>query len=363
ERPAIQTVFNAHISQVKELQPGHVLIIKRNGQVSEKPFIEARPRAACSFERIYFSRGTDHDIYMERKKLGDQLAETVLQSVAYDFKHTVFAFVPNTAETAFIGLMEGVERVLNRIKQEKILKLQTDENGLNTKKLEKILAMRVRQEKLVVKDAKIRTFIADDTQRSELVSYVYDVTYGLVQNERDTLVLLDDSIVRGTTLRDSILQIASRLRPKKIIIVFSAPQIRYPDCYGIDMSKLKEFVAFQALVQLLRETGQEQALHDAYARCKAAENLPADQMRNELQPVYELFTQEELSAKIADIVTPANIKPKVEVIFQTVEGLQNACPDNNGDWYFSGNYPTPGGNRVVNRAFMNYMEKRDERAY
>ncbi|HRJ13494.1 MAG TPA: amidophosphoribosyltransferase, partial [Saprospiraceae bacterium] len=313
--------------------------------------------------RIYFSRGTDHDIYMERKKLGDQLAETVLQSVAYDFKHTVFAFVPNTAETAFIGLMEGVERVLNRIKQEKILKLQTDENGLNTKKLEKILAMRVRQEKLVVKDAKIRTFIADDTQRSELVSYVYDVTYGLVQNERDTLVLLDDSIVRGTTLRDSILQIASRLRPKKIIIVSSAPQIRYPDCYGIDMSKLKEFVAFQALVQLLRETGQEQALHDAYARCKAAENLPADQMRNELQPVYELFTQEELSAKIADIVTPANIKPKVEVIFQTVEGLQNACPDNNGDWYFSGNYPTPGGNRVVNRAFMNYMEKRDERAY
>lgn len=363
ERPAIQTVFNAHISQVKELQPGHVLIIKRNGQVSEKPFIEARPRAACSFERIYFSRGTDHDIYMERKKLGDQLAETVLQSVAYDFKHTVFAFVPNTAETAFIGLMEGVERVLNRIKQEKILKLQTDENGLNTKKLEKILAMRVRQEKLVVKDAKIRTFIADDTQRSELVSYVYDVTYGLVQNERDTLVLLDDSIVRGTTLRDSILQIAARLRPKKIIIVSSAPQIRYPDCYGIDMSKLKEFVAFQALVQLLRETGQEQALHDAYARCKAAENLPADQMRNELQPVYELFTQEEISAKIADIVTPANIKPKVEVIFQTVEGLQNACPDNNGDWYFSGNYPTPGGNRVANRAFMNYMEKRDERAY
>lgn len=363
ERPAIQTVFNVHISQVKELQPGHALIIKGNGAVSEKPFIEARQRSACSFERIYFSRGTDHNIYLERKKLGEQLALPVLEAVGYDFKHTVFSFVPNTAETAFLGLVEGLERALNRIKKEKVLKLCEEEQGLNPKKLDKILQMRPRVEKLVVKDAKIRTFIADDSHRSELVSYVYDVTYGLVDNERDTLVLLDDSIVRGTTLRDSIVQIAARLRPKKILVVSSAPQIRYPDCYGIDMSKLKEFVAFRAMVELLHESGQERLLQEAYQRCKASEHLPVEEMRNELAPLYDLFVYEDISHKIAQIVTPANIKPKVEVIFQTVEGLRKACPDNNGDWYFSGNYPTPGGNRVVNRAFMNYVEKRDERAY
>lgn len=363
ERPAIQTVFNVHISQVKELQPGYVLIIKRNGVVSEKPFIEPRLRAACSFERIYFSRGTDHDIYLERKRLGYQLAEPVMQAVHYDFKHTVFAFVPNTAETAFLGLTEGLEQILNRIKQEKILKLYAEAQGLPDKKLEKILQMRPRVEKLVVKDAKIRTFIADDQHRSELVSYVYDVTYGLVENEKDTLVLLDDSIVRGTTLRDSILQIAARLRPRKIIIVSSAPQIRYPDCYGIDMSKLKEFVAFQAMVALLQDTGQTHLLQETYQRCKASENLSVAEIRNEVLPLYELFPYEEVSRKIAQIVTPANIKPKVELIFQTVEGLRQACPNNNGDWYFSGIYPTPGGNRVVNRAFINYMENRDERAY
>ncbi|MBX2927986.1 MAG: amidophosphoribosyltransferase [Saprospiraceae bacterium] len=363
ERPAIQSVFNVHISKVKELKPGHALVIKRNGVWSEKPFMEPQPRSACSFERIYFSRGTDPDIYVERKKLGEQLAPAVCEAVGYDFKRTVFAFVPNTAETAFIGLMEGVDRILNRVKQEKILKLSEEEQGVNSKKLDKILQMRPRMEKLVVKDAKIRTFIAEDSQRAELMSYVYDVTYGLVENERDTLVLLDDSIVRGTTLRDSIVQIAARLRPKKIVIVSSAPQIRYPDCYGIDMSKLKEFVAFRALVELLRESGQEQALQDAYERCKATEHLPKDQLRNELAPVYELFTQEEISNKIAELVTPANIKPKIEVLFQTVENLRKACPGNNGDWYFSGNYPTPGGNRVVNRAFVNYMENRDERAY
>ncbi len=363
ERPAIQTVFNVHISQVKELQPGNALIIKHNGEVSEKPFIEPKQRSACSFERIYFSRGTDHNIYLERKKLGEQLAQPVLEAVGYDFKHTVFSFVPNTAETAFLGLVEGLERALNRIKKEKVLKLCEEEQGLNPKKLDKVLNMRPRVEKLVVKDAKIRTFIADDSHRSELVSFVYDVTYGLVDNERDTLVLLDDSIVRGTTLRDSIVQIAARLRPKKIIIVSSAPQIRYPDCYGIDMSKLKEFVAFRALVELLHETKQSHLLQEAYQRCKASEHLPVEEMRNELAPLYDLFAYEEVSARIAQIVTPANIKPRVEVIFQTVEGLGKACPDNNGDWYFSGNYPTPGGNRVVNRAFMNYMENRDERAY
>jgi amidophosphoribosyltransferase len=363
ERPAIQTIFNVHISQVKELQPGHALIIKRTGQVSEKPFIEPQPRAACSFERIYFSRGTDHDIYIERKTLGHQLARPVMQSLDFDFKHTVFSSVPNTAETAFLGLTEGLEQILNSIKQEKILKLFEESPAPGPRKLEKILQMRPRVEKLVVKDAKIRTFIADDSHRSELVSYVYDVTYGLVENERDTLVLLDDSIVRGTTLRDSIVQIAARLRPKKILIVSSAPQIRYPDCYGIDMSKLKEFVAFRAMVDLLHESGRTHLLHETYLRCKESENLPRDQMRNQLLALYNQFSDDEISRKIAQIVTPPDIKPKVEVLYQTVEGLRRACPDNNGDWYFSGIYPTPGGNRVVNRAFINFMENRNERAY
>jgi amidophosphoribosyltransferase len=363
ERPAIQTVFDVHISKIKELEPGNVLIIKRNGQYSEKPFTEPQPRQACSFERIYFSRGTDPDIYLERKLLGQQLAKPVLEAVNFDFKHTVFSFVPNTAETAFLGLMEGVDAELNRIKQEQVVKLYDEDQALNPEKLEQVLSQRPRIEKLVVKDAKIRTFIADDTHRTELVSYVYDVTYGIVENEKDTLVLLDDSIVRGTTLRDSIIQIAARLRPKKIIVVSSAPQIRYPDCYGIDMSKLREFVAFRALVALLKETGQGHLMQEAYQRCKATEHLPAEQQRNELQAVYEHFTQDQLSAKIAEIVTPANIKPKIEVLYQTTQGLREACPNNNGDWYFSGDYPTPGGNRVVNRAFMNYMENRDERAY
>jgi amidophosphoribosyltransferase len=363
ERPAIQTVFDVHISKIKELEPGNVLIIKRNGQYSEKPFTEPQPRQACSFERIYFSRGTDPDIYLERKLLGQQLAKPVLEAVNFDFKHTVFSFVPNTAETAFLGLMEGVDAELNRIKQEQVVKLYDEDQALNPEKLEQVLSQRPRIEKLVVKDAKIRTFIADDTHRTELVSYVYDVTYGIVENEKDTLVLLDDSIVRGTTLRDSIIQIAARLRPKKIIVVSSAPQIRYPDCYGIDMSKLREFVAFRALVALLKETGQGHLMQEAYQRCKATEHLPAEQQRNELQAVYEHFTHDQLSAKIAEIVTPANIKPKIEVLYQTTQGLREACPNNNGDWYFSGDYPTPGGNRVVNRAFMNYMENRDERAY
>ncbi len=363
ERPAIQTIFNVHISQIKEVQPGHALIIKRTGQISEKPFIEPQVRAACSFERIYFSRGTDHDIYLERKKLGHQLALPVMQTLDFDFKHSVFSSVPNTAETAFLGLTEGLDQILNTVKQEKILKLLEESPSPSPRKLEKILQVRPRVEKIVVKDAKIRTFIAEDAQRSELVSYVYDVTYGLVENERDTLVLLDDSIVRGTTLRDSIVQIAARLRPKKILIVSSAPQIRYPDCYGIDMSKLKEFVAFRAMVELLHESGRSHLLHETYLRCKDSENLPRDQMRNELIVLYDQFTDEELSRKIAQIVTPPDIKPKVEVLYQSVEGLRKACPNNNGDWYFSGQYPTPGGNRVVNRAFINFMENRNERAY
>jgi amidophosphoribosyltransferase len=360
ERPAIQTAFDVHFSKVQEIKPGNALVVKYNGKVINKPFIEKRSRSACSFERIYFSRGTDRDIYLERKKLGELLTKNVLQAVDYDFDHTVFSFVPNTAETAFFGLMEGIEIALNEVKRKKILAQGKD---LKPKKLEKILAKKARVEKIVVKDAKQRTFIADTTSRGQMVSHIYDVTYGIVENEKDILVLLDDSIVRGTTLRDSILQIVSRLRPKKIVIVSSAPQIRYPDCYGIDMSKMNDFVAFRALVALLKDHGKEGMLKDTYKRCQIQEGLPKEEIKNEVKTLYDEFTYEEVSQKIAEIVTPKGIKPKVEIIYQTVENLSKACPKNNGDWYFSGNYPTPGGNKVVNRAFMNYMEGKDVRAY
>ncbi|MEM1321360.1 MAG: amidophosphoribosyltransferase [Bacteroidota bacterium] len=360
ERPAIQTAFNVHFSKIRELQRGHVLIIKRDGQVEEKPYIDQRERMACSFERIYFSRGTDRDIYLERKKLGELLAEQVLQAVNYNFRNTVFSFVPNTAESAFYGLVKGVEDRLNEVKKAQILELGKD---IKPKKLEKILEQRARVEKIAVKDAKLRTFIADDASRGDLVSHVYDVTYGIVNNDKDTLVLLDDSIVRGTTLRDSIIKIVSRLRPKKIIVVSSAPQIRYPDCYGIDMSRLKSFVAFRALVALLKEHKKEHLLQETYERCKAQQALPKEKIKNEVIELYNTFGYEEISAKIAEIVTPPGIKPKVEVIYQTIEGLHQACPNNKGDWYFSGVYPTPGGNQVINQAFINFMENKDERAY
>lgn len=360
ERPAIQTAFNVHVSKIKELKGGHVLIIKRDGKVSEEPFIDLQPKKPCSFERIYFSRGTDRDIYLERKKLGEQLAEAVLKSADYDFRNTVFSFIPNTAETSFLGLIQGIEQKLNNIKREKILNLG---DAIKPKKLEKILSLTPRVEKIVVKDAKMRTFIADGASRKKLISHVYDVTYGIVKNDKDTLVLVDDSIVRGATLRDSIIKIVSRLRPKKIVIVSSAPQIRYPDCYGIDMSKMKEFVAFRALVELLEDHNLSHLLEETYDRCKAQEDLPPEEMKNEVQALYDTFTYQEVSKKIAKLVTPKGIKPKVEVIYQTIEGLHKACPNHTGDWYFSGNYPTPGGVRVANRAFINYMEKSDVRAY
>jgi amidophosphoribosyltransferase len=361
ERPAIQTVLNVHHSKVRELKPGHAFIIKRDGDVSEKLVVEPKPRAACSFERIYFSRGTDRDIYLERKKLGELLADKILEAVDYDFENTVFSFIPNTAETAFLGMIQGIDKRLDDIKREKILKLKDKE--LNSKKLEKILSLKPRVEKIVVKDAKQRTFIADTTSRGAMVSHVYDVTYGIVDNEQDTLVLMDDSIVRGTTMRDSIIQIVARLRPKKIVIVSSAPQIRFPDCYGIDMSKMGEFVAFKALVELLKENGKEHLLQEAYERCKEVIKLPKEEITNEVAALYNEFSYECVSQKIADIISPLDIKPKVHVIYQTIEGLQEACPNNNGDWYFSGNYPTPGGNKVVNKAFINYMEGKNERAY
>lgn len=360
ERPAIQTAFDVHFDKVQELKRGHALVIKHNGLISEEPFIDQLERKACSFERIYFSRGTDRDIYLERKKLGYQLVDDVLQAVDYDFENTVFSFVPNTAESAFFGLVEGLNDRLNELKKERILAMG---DQIDEKKLTKILSLQPRVEKLVVKDLKQRTFIADTTSRGKLVSYVYDVTYGIVQNDVDTLVLLDDSIVRGTTLRDSILQIVSRLKPRRILIISSAPQIRFPDCYGIDMSKMKEFVAFRALVALLEEHNKEYLLEEAYDRCAAQQNMPKEEMTNEVAALYNEFSYEEVSRKISEIITPKAIKPEVQVIYQTIEGLRNACPNNNGDWYFSGDYPTPGGNRVVNRAFMNYMEKKDVRAY
>ena len=360
ERPAIQTAFNVHISKIEEIKPGHALIIKKNGNVFHKPFIKEKKRKACSFERIYFSRGTDRDIYLERKKLGEQLADEVLKAVGHDFKNTVFSYIPNTAETSFLGLVKGVENRLNDFKTKKILSLN---GSLKEGKLQKILDLTPRVEKIVVKDAKLRTFIAADKTRGELVSHVYDVTYGIVRNEKDTLVLVDDSIVRGTTLRDSIIQIVSRLRPKKIVIVSSAPQIRFPDCYGIDMSKMKEFVAFRALVELLNENGKAHLLQETYEKAKAQEKVPRSKVKNVVKGLYKHFSQKEISKKIAEIITPENIKPEVHVIYQTIEGLHEACPNHTGDWYFSGNYPTPGGNRVANRAFINYMEKCDKRAY
>lgn len=360
ERPAIQTAFDVHVSKVKELQRGHALIIKRNGYVSEQPFIEQLPRSACSFERIYFSRGTDRDIYLERQALGRAIVDRVMEAVNHDFKNTVFSFVPNTAEASFFGMIKEGESKLNEWRKRQILKMG---DKIDIKRLDKILNRRLRIEKIVVKDAKLRTFIADDSSRGEMISHVYDVTYGIVRNEKDTLVLIDDSIVRGATLRDSIIKIVSRLRPKKIVIVSSAPQIRYPDCYGIDMSKMKEFVAFQALIKLLEEHGKSHLLHKAYKKAKKQLQKPDDQIINVVQDLYDQFSYETISDKIAEIITPADTKPEIKVIYQTVEDLKRCCPNNDGSWYFDGNYPTPGGMRVVNRAFINYMENSDARAY
>lgn len=360
ERPPIQTAFNVHISKVKEIKPGHALIVKRNGAVKELPFTEPHERKSCSFERIYFSRGNDKDIYDERKKLGEELSERVLKAVDYNLEETVFSFVPNTAESAFEGLVKGIEKKMIAVKAKQIQELGEKADAAA---IENIISQTPRVEKVIHKDAKLRTFIADDGSRGNLVTHGYDVTYGLVRNERDTLVLLDDSIVRGTTLRNSIIRIVSRLRPKKIIVVSSAPQIRYPDCYGIDMSKMKDFVAFQALVALLKESGKSTLLDEAYARCVAQKDLPKEKIKNEVKPLYDLYSDEEISSKIAELVTLEEVNPNVEVIYQDLNGLHKACPNHLGDWYFSGNFPTPGGNRVVNKAFMIYMEGKDERAY
>jgi amidophosphoribosyltransferase len=360
ERPAIQTAFNVKWDQVQELKPAHALIIKKNGTVSEEKFIDELPRKSCSFERIYFSRGSDRDIYTERKELGRVLVPRVLEAVNHDLENTVFSYIPNTAETAFYGMVKGLEDYVNTLKTNLIL---NGKRSLDAAQVTKILNMRARVEKLAIKDAKLRTFITDDIHRDDLVSHVYDVTYGAVRRGTDSIVLIDDSIVRGTTLKQSILRIMDRLGPKKIVIVSSAPQIRYPDCYGIDMAKLGDFMVFRAAVALLKETFQENLLEEVLEKAKAQMELPLEESVNVVKEIYRPFTAEQLSAKSAEIVSPEGIKAEVQIIFQGIEGLHAACPNHLGDWYFTGNYPTPGGNRVVNRAFINYMEGKNVRAY
>jgi amidophosphoribosyltransferase len=360
ERPAIQTGFNIKIKDIKELGPGNALIVRKNGEVKETNIIPAGEKTSCTFERIYFSRGNDRDIYKERKMLGYLLSEKVLKTIDHDLHNTVFSYIPNTAATAFYGMIDGMQDYLTEYKAEQILKLGPNPDK---QKLKEILTLKPRREKIAVKDAKLRTFITDDEHREDMVAHVYDVTYGIVNNDKDTLVVIDDSIVRGTTLRTSILRILDRLHPKRVVIVSSAPQIRYPDCYGIDMSRLKDFVAFQAMIALIKERKLDHKLQEVYQKCKAQETLPKEEMKNYLQELYELFTDDEISDKVADIITPKDMHASVKVIYQSIANLHQACPDHKGDWYFSGNYPTPGGNRVVNKAFINYMEGNSARAY
>jgi len=358
ERPAIQTAFNVPLESVQEIKPGHALIVRKNGEVLHEQISDVQEIKPCSFERIYFSRGTDRDIYGERKQLGRQLTEPVLKAVDYDLNNTVFSYIPNTADAAFYGLMEGAKAYVAERAKYHIL----HEKNLSAERIDELLNYQPRMEKIMTKDAKLRTFITADADRRDLVSLVYDTTYGVVK-KTDTLVILDDSIVRGTTLRESILRILDRLHPKKIVIVSSAPEIRYPDCYGIDMSKLKDFVAFQAAVALVKETGREAVLKQIYAACKASLDLPRDQVKNEVKALYRLFRPNEVEKKIAQIMRPAGLQAEFQVIYQSIEGLHAACPNHQGDWYFTGDYPTPGGNRVVNRSFVNFMENSDARAY
>lgn len=360
ERPAIQTAFNIPLELVKEIKPGHALIIKKNGKVTEELFREPEIQKSCSFERIYFSRGSDADIYRERKQLGLILCPQIFSEINYDLKNTVFSYIPNTAEVAFYGMVEGVHKFL-RDYQKDILLNRSEK--ISDSELEEVLNMSARIEKIAIKDVKLRTFITQDADRQDMVAHVYDTTYGLINKGSDNLVVLDDSIVRGTTLKQSILKILDRLGPKRIIVVSSAPQIRYPDCYGIDMSRMGEFVAFEAAISLLRETGREDIIERVYQNCIASERLGNMQTVNFVQEIYSQFTDQEISDRIAKIITPKEIKTEVKVIYQTLDNLHKAIPAHLGDWYFSGNYPTPGGNKVVNKAFMNWMEGKNQRAY
>jgi len=359
ERPVIQTVFNVPIEKVQELERGHALIVKRNGDTTVKPILKQLPKKSCSFERIYFSRGSDADIYKERKMLGRNVFPQVLESIGDDIENSVFSFIPNTAETSFYGMFEAAEDFLNKQKTEKLLK---GNHNFSAKEVTDLLSVRPRMEKIAVKDVKLRTFIADDNSRDDLVAHVYDVTYGVVK-PTDNLVIIDDSIVRGTTLKKSIIRILDRLNPKKIVIVSSAPQIRYPDCYGIDMAKIGDFIAFKAAVELLKDTKQTKIIDLVYAKCKQQKELSDDKIQNFVKEIYAPFTTVEISNKISEMLKTDDIKSDIEVIYQTVDNLHKAIPDHLGDWYFTGDYPTPGGNRVVNSAFINYYEGSTGRAY
>jgi amidophosphoribosyltransferase len=360
ERPAIQTAFNVPLESISPIKPGHALIIKKNGDISEKLVRQPLPRKECSFERIYFSRGSDADIYRERKDLGKYLVPRILKSVNFDFDNTVFSYIPNTAEASFFGLREGLSD--HRIAKQK--QLLVEKGGkISAEELDKILNIVIRTEKIAIKDAKLRTFITGDSGRDDLVTHVYDSTYGVVRKGVDNLVLIDDSIVRGTTLKQSILRIMDRLRPKKIVIASSAPQIRYPDCYGIDMAKLGDFIAFQAAIALLKERGQADLIQEVYKKSKAQEHLPKEQIVNYVKEIYRPFTADEISAKITQLLTPEGLHAEVDVVYQSIEGLRMSCPNHTGDWYFTGDYPTPGGNKVVNKSFINYVEGKNVRAY
>lgn len=360
ERAAIRTTFNVGENEVLELMPGQALIVDDAGKYRIEQILEPKERRACSFERIYFSRGSDEKIYRERIALGHHLSRTVLDNINHDLKNTIFSYIPNTAEVAFFGLVKGMEEYLNKIKVERILSWGKD---FTPEKLEEMVNRKIRQEKIAIKDVKLRTFITEDASRNEMVQHVYDITYGTVRRGEDTLVVIDDSIVRGTTLKQSIVRMLARLQPKKIIVVSSAPQIRYPDCYGIDMSKLGDFIAFRAAVELLKERNMEDVLTKAHEEIKELQRTNQLHTRNVVRDIYHPFTPDDISNKIAQLITPAEVDVPVQVIYQTIEDLHDSCPTNTGDWYFTGNYPTPGGNRVCNKAFLNYMEGRNVRGY
>ncbi len=359
ERPVIQTAFNIREDKIEEIKPGHALIVRKNGEVAMRQILKPLERKSCSFERIYFSRGTDLDIYQERKNLGKRLVPKVLKSLNYNIQNTVFSYIPNTASVAFRGLTEGLEQHCNRIKTDKLKQLENP----SEKEIEDILNLKPRIEKVAVKDVKMRTFITQDNQRDDLVAHVYDITYGSIRRDKDTLVILDDSIVRGTTLKQSILRILDRLGPKKIIVVSSAPQIRYPDCYGIDMAKLNDFIAFQACIALIKEKKMDSIINETYIKVKEELLKPKEEQINQVKNIYKAFDAEQISEKISQLLTPKDINAEVEIIYQSIEDLHIAIPNDKGDWYFTGDYPTPGGNRVVNRSFVNYIEGNNSRAY
>ena len=360
ERPVIQTTLNVDSDSIKELGAGQAIIIKKDGSFSISQIREKQKTAPCSFERIYFSRGSDTDIYQERKELGKLLQPDILKAIDGDLRNTVFSFIPNTAEVAFFGMVEGFQTYLNDVKAKKISEKGT---SITEEELKEILDIKIRSEKVVIKDIKLRTFIAQDSGRDDLAAHVYDVTYNSIRPYQDNLVAIDDSIVRGTTLKQSIIKMLDRLHPKKIIVVSSSPQIRYPDCYGIDMSRMTEFAAFRAAIELLKENGMQSIIDNVYRKSAEQRNKPKEDIVNYVKEIYAPFTNEQISKKIAEMLTPQGTKAKVEIVFQTIENLHKACPDHNGDWYFSGNYPTPGGNRMANNAFLNYIEGIDKRSY